>query len=88
MGASAIRTGLQRFAVRRPERRLRLCETVQMGERRFVAVLQYEDQRFLVGATPNSISVLARLASSRSENFAAMLSDFYEMGAVDRRRLQ
>ena len=46
---------------RRAPRRLRLCETLALGERRFVAVLEFEQTRFLLGGTASSLVVLARL---------------------------
>ena len=57
-----VRAAFGRFA--RPafwkrQRDLRVCETLSLGNRNFVAVLGYQDQRFLIGGTPNSISVLA-----------------------------
>jgi len=48
---------------RRPRRRLRLCENLPLGERRFVAVIEYEDARFLLGGTSSSLVLLARLTS-------------------------
>jgi len=47
----------------RPQRRLRLRETLSLGEKRFVAVVAVERQEFLVGGTGNSISLLACLPS-------------------------
>lgn len=44
-----------------PARRLRLCESLPLGERRFVAVLEFEESRFLVGGTSASLVLLARL---------------------------
>lgn len=46
---------------RRPPRRLRLCETLSLGEKRFVAVIEFDGLRFLVGATPASMVLLERL---------------------------
>jgi len=46
---------------RRPPRRLRLCESLPLGERRFVAVVEFEQSRFLVGGTSASLLLLARL---------------------------
>ncbi len=46
---------------RRAPRRLRLCESLPLGERRFVAVVEFEEFRFLVGGTPSSLVLLARL---------------------------
>ncbi len=42
-------------------RRLRLCESLPLGERRFVAVVEFEGARFLVGGTSASLVLLARL---------------------------
>ena len=49
---------------RRPPRRLRLCENLPLGERRFVAVVEFEQSRFLVGGTSASLVLLARLTPS------------------------
>jgi flagellar biogenesis protein FliO len=51
---------------KRPDRSLRLCETLDLGERRFVAIVQFEQQRFLIGGTSSSMSLLAPLAESRN----------------------
>jgi len=55
---------------RRAPRRLRLCESLALGERRFVAVVEFEAARFLVGGTPSSLVLLSRLedAGGRAEN--------------------
>lgn len=47
--------------VRQNKRRLRVCETIQLGEKRIVAVIQVDDKQFLVGGAPNSVSLLAQL---------------------------
>jgi len=47
---------------RRAPRRLRLCESLPLGERRFVAVVEFDRARFLVGGTPSSLVLLSRLA--------------------------
>jgi flagellar biogenesis protein FliO len=46
---------------RRSARRLQLSETLSLGEKRFLAVVQFQHQEFLVGGTGNSIALLARL---------------------------
>jgi len=53
---------------RRAPRRLRLCESLPLGERRFVAVVEFEQSRFLVGGTSASLVLLARLGSPRNED--------------------
>ncbi|HEV2469744.1 MAG TPA: flagellar biosynthetic protein FliO [Candidatus Sulfotelmatobacter sp.] len=42
-------------------RRLRLCETLPLGDRRFVAVIEFEEMRYLIGGTSSSLSLLAQL---------------------------
>ncbi len=49
---------------RRAPRRLRLCESLPLGERRFVAVVEFEKTRFLVGGTASSLVLLSRLQDS------------------------
>lgn len=50
--------------IQRRERKLRLCESLPLGEKRMIAVVEFEQQRFLVAATPNSISLLQALPAS------------------------
>ncbi len=45
----------------RQVRRLRVCETLSLGERRFLAVIEFNRQEFLVGGSGNSLALLARL---------------------------
>ena len=45
----------------RKVRRLRVCETLSLGERRFLAVIEFDRQEFLVGGSGNSLELLARL---------------------------
>jgi len=49
---------------RRPPRRLRLAEHLSLGERRFVAVVEFDGSRFLVGGTSASLVLLAQLSPS------------------------
>jgi flagellar biogenesis protein FliO len=55
---------VQRFSRRTP-RSLRLCESLPLGERRFVAVVEFEEARFLVGGTASSMVLLSRLGDAR-----------------------
>ncbi len=48
---------------RRP-RQLRLRESLALGNHRFVAVVEYEQSRFLLGGTPGSLVLLARLPAA------------------------
>jgi flagellar biogenesis protein FliO len=53
---------------RRAPRRLQLCESLPLGERRFVAVVEFERARFLVGGTSASLVLLARLGDGPQES--------------------
>ena len=52
---------VRRAARVRKSRRLRVCETLSLGERRFLAVIEFDRQEFLVGGSGNSLELLARL---------------------------
>ena len=45
------------------QRSLQLCETLSLGEKRFIAVVQVGTQQFLVGGAGNSVSLLTDLPS-------------------------
>lgn len=47
----------------RPARKLRVCETVSLGDKRFAAVLEYGGQRFLLGGAAQSVQLLTELRS-------------------------
>lgn len=49
---------------RRRPRSLRVCETLSLGNRGYLAVVSYRQQEFLVGGTTNSIALLAQLANA------------------------
>jgi hypothetical protein len=51
----------------RAPRRLRLCESLPLGERRFVAVVEFEQTRFLLGGTSTSLVLLAKLQDVAGE---------------------
>jgi flagellar biogenesis protein FliO len=40
---------------------LSVRETAALGDRRFISVIQFENQRFLVGSSPGSVTLLAQL---------------------------
>jgi flagellar biogenesis protein FliO len=57
---AVLRMGRQ-VSLRRRESRMRLCETLSLGDKRFLALVVVEQEKFLVGGAPNSISLLAKL---------------------------
>ena len=46
-------------------RTLRLCESLSLGEKRIVAVVECDDQRYLLGATAQSVSLLQALGPTQ-----------------------
>ena len=56
---------LRRVVKPRKVRRLRVRETLSLGDRRFVAVIEFDRQEFLVGGSGNSLELLARLHEGR-----------------------
>ena len=71
-GIEAFWRALVVHARRRPKL-LVLVESSPLGDRRFVSVVQFEQQRFLVGSSPSSVTLLARLpdACAISDEVAA-----------------
>ncbi len=62
----------RKIQVRQNKKRLRVCETVPLGDKRFVAVIQVDDQQFLLGGSSTSVSLLAQL--EKPADFAKVLS--------------
>jgi len=56
----------QYFGGRTGPKTLRLAETIMMGDKRSIALIELGDQRFLVGSTPNQISLLATVGGMQS----------------------
>jgi Flagellar biosynthesis protein, FliO len=63
-----------RVSSARSPRRLRLCEAVPLGDKRFVAVVQFERNRFLIGGAPNSVVLLTRLDADGNAPFTEALA--------------
>jgi flagellar protein FliO/FliZ len=67
-----VAAAARQIQVRQNKKRLRVCETVPLGDKRFVAVIQVDDQQFLLGGSSNSINLLAQL--EKPNDFANILS--------------
>ncbi|MFI5090976.1 MAG: flagellar biosynthetic protein FliO [Terriglobales bacterium] len=57
---SSIWTSLVRRAGSK-RKTLTVRETAALGDRRFVCVIQFERQRFLIGSSPSSVTLLSQL---------------------------
>jgi flagellar biogenesis protein FliO len=57
-------SGVRSIRYKRKQRSMRLCETLPLGDRRYLALVEVDGHRFLLGAAGNSVSLLARLCMS------------------------
>jgi flagellar biogenesis protein FliO len=55
----------QKLKSQQGKKRLRVCESVSLGEKRFVAVIQVDGEQFLVGGSSSSVATLAHLERPR-----------------------
>ncbi len=55
------------------KRRLRLAESLSLGEKRFVAIVQVGEQSFLIGGSQQSVSLLAQLPAEPRNEFKKFL---------------
>jgi len=62
-----LRAGWQSAWVRRTTGRLRLADSLALGDRRSAGILEVEGRRFLIGTTAHAVTLLAELGGARSE---------------------
>ena len=55
----------------RKRKTLAVRETTALGDRRFVSVIQFERQRFLIGSSPSSVTLLAQLPNEPASSEAS-----------------
>lgn len=63
---SALKWIVLRVKVQQARKNLRVCETVSLGEKRFVAVVQVDEERFLIGGSSGAVSLLTRLQEAKT----------------------
>ena len=69
---AGIQAAASRLRVRRADHSLRLCETLPLGERRCLFVVQCEQRRYLIGSTAHMLTLIERLDSSRDLTVAEL----------------
>jgi len=62
---SALQWIMQRARAQHARKNLRVCENVSLGDKRFVAVVQVDEERFLIGGSSSAVSLLARLPEAK-----------------------
>ena len=74
---SVLRAGLEccrrvlRDRLRQPARLLTVSETVHLGDRRTVSIVQFGSHRFLIGCASSSITLLASLPNACKDESAS-----------------
>jgi flagellar biogenesis protein FliO len=63
-----LRAGWRQRWARRRLGRLRLADSLGLGDRRSVGILEVEGRRLLIGSTPQAVTLLAELDSSQLQN--------------------
>lgn len=59
--------------------RIKVEETLSLGDRRFVSILKADDERFLIALSPQSITLLARLDNLETPTFGNALEQQMEL---------
>lgn len=67
--------GCFRCEGRHRKRQLKLCETLALGEKRFLAVVEFEQRKLLIGGTSSSLVMLAALPSREAAGAANASED-------------
>ncbi len=71
---AAFRWLQQKSATKFASRRMRVAETVSLGEKRFVSILQVDGQQFLIGSATGQITLLAVLDDPQGAGVAKVQS--------------
>ena len=67
---SGMKQVLTKVQVRKKDRALSLQETLPLGERRFLAVVRWENETLLVGVTPQAITLLEPRAAKEARGLS------------------
>jgi hypothetical protein len=63
----------------RAVRRLRLVETLSLGEKRFVSIVKVDGEQFLLGGSASSLTLLAKLDGRKREHVDGQEASFVEV---------
>ena len=61
--------------------RIKVEETLALGERRFVSILKVDDERFLIASYPQGVGLIARLDGSFEPGFGQQLEQQIQLQA-------
>jgi flagellar biogenesis protein FliO len=60
--------------------RIKVEETLSLGDRRFVSILKADEEKFLIALSPQGITLLARLDNLDTPTFGTALDQQMELG--------
>jgi flagellar biogenesis protein FliO len=63
---SGLKWVIRRAKAQQARKNLRVCESVSLGEKRFVAIIQVDEEKFLIGGSSSAVSLLTRLQETKS----------------------
>jgi len=66
----AIGRALRQIHVRRKPHTLHLQETLALGDKRFLAVVEWKNERLLIGVTAHTITLLEAQSGQEARKFA------------------
>ncbi len=66
-GAGWLTRACSRSLTSQRSRRLRIRETVSLGEKRFLCIVQIDDKEYLIGGGTTNVSMLTRLEGKAQE---------------------
>lgn len=73
-GTSAFGGWLRSLQRDKSQSRLKLRDTLSLGDRRFVALIEMESQQFLVGGSASTVTLLATLSKTKTRRKATKRS--------------
>ncbi len=66
----AVARGIRQIHVRRKIHNLRLQETLALGDKRFLAVIEWNNEKLLIGVTAHTITLLEPQSEKEVRKFA------------------
>jgi len=70
-----VRRHSQGLLARQASRRLRMVETLSLGEKRFVSIVEVDGEQFLLGGSASSVALLAKLEGGAKERHPTLADE-------------
>jgi len=63
---ASLRRAAGTWKSQRNAKAMRLCETISLGDKRFLAIVQVDEERILIGGSASTVSLLTRLPEAKA----------------------